>query len=103
MWVLVAKGRIASLLLVRERSRGILVHVGSKATAIRARDRSGLLVNLGKWCVTIASSPDISGGIFSQRQGSQGLGTAQFQSAVGQERIQYIPPYLSTGQRSPCM
>ena len=35
-----------------------------------------------------------------QRQGSQGFGTAQSQSAVGQERIQYIPPHLSMGQRS---
>ena len=29
---------------------------------------------------------------FLQRQGSQGFGTVQSQSAVGQERIQYIPP-----------
>ena len=35
-----------------------------------------------------------------QRQGSQGFGTAQSQSAVGQERIQYIPPQHGTGQRS---
>ena len=34
-----------------------------------------------------------------QRQGSQGFGIAQSQSAVGQERIQYIPPHPSTGQR----
>ena len=33
------------------------------------------------------------------RQGSQGFKIAQSQSAVGQERIQYIPPYPSTGQR----
>ena len=59
IWVLVARGRRVSLLLVRERSRRLLVHVGSKATAIRARDRSGLLVRLGRWCVTIDSSPDI--------------------------------------------
>ena len=31
MQVLVARGRRVGLLLVRERSRGILVHVGSKA------------------------------------------------------------------------
>ena len=37
---------------------------------------------------------------FPQRQGSQGFGTAQSQSVVGQERIQYIPPQPSTGQRS---
>ena len=35
-----------------------------------------------------------------QRQGSQGFGTTQSQSTVGQERIQYIPPQLSTCQRS---
>ena len=35
-----------------------------------------------------------------QRQGSQGFGTAQSRSVVGQERIQYIPPQPDTGQRS---
>ena len=59
MRVLVARGRRVSLLLVRERSRGILVHMGSRATAIRDRDRSGLPVRLGRWCATIASSPDL--------------------------------------------
>ena len=37
---------------------------------------------------------------YPQRQGSQGFGTAQSQSAIGQERIQYIPPHPSMGQRS---
>ena len=32
-----------------------------------------------------------------QRQGYQGFGIAQSQSAVGQERIQFIPLQLSTG------
>ena len=41
------------------KKQGLLVHVGSKATAIRARERSRLLVRLGRWCATIASSPDI--------------------------------------------
>ena len=59
MRVLVARGRRVSLLLVRERSRGLLVHVGSRAAAIRARDRSGFPVRLGRWCVIISSSPDI--------------------------------------------
>ena len=35
-----------------------------------------------------------------QRRGSQGFKTAQSQSTVGQERIQYIPPHPSMGQRS---
>ena len=35
-----------------------------------------------------------------QRQGSQGFGTAQSQSVVGQEGIQYIPPQPGTCQRS---
>ena len=38
MRVLVARGRRVSLLLVRERSRGLLVHEGSRAATIRARD-----------------------------------------------------------------
>ena len=59
MQVLVARGRRVSLLLVCERSRRLLVHVGSKAAAIRAKDRSGFPVKLGRWCATIASSPDI--------------------------------------------
>ena len=58
MRVLVARGRRVSLLLVRERSRGLVVHEGSKVVAIRARDRSGLPIRLGKWCAIIASSLD---------------------------------------------
>ena len=63
MLVLVARGRRVSLLPVRERIKGLLVHVGSRATAIRARDVSELPVRLGRWCATITSNPDISGGI----------------------------------------
>ena len=37
----------------------VLVHVCSRVAAIRARDRSGLPVRLGRWCATITSSPDI--------------------------------------------
>ena len=33
-----------------------------------------------------------------QRQGSQGLGTEQSQSAVGQERTRFVPPPPSMGQ-----
>ena len=59
MRVLVARGRRASLLLVRERSRGLLVHEGSKVATTQARDGSELPVRLGRWCATIASSLDI--------------------------------------------
>ena len=59
MRVLVTRGRRVNLLLVREIGKRLLVHVGSKAAAIRAKDRSGLPVRLGRWCATIASSPDI--------------------------------------------
>ena len=59
MRVLVARGRRVSLLLVRERSRRLLVHVGSRAATIWAKDISGLPVRLSRWCATIASSPDI--------------------------------------------
>ena len=56
---LVARGRRVSLLLVRKRSIRLLVHLGSRAVAIRARDGSELPVRLGRWCATIASSPNI--------------------------------------------
>ena len=59
IWVLVLRGRKIHLLLVWERSRGLLVHVGSRAAAILVRDRSGLPVRLGRWCATITSSMDI--------------------------------------------
>ena len=59
MRVLVARGRRVGLLLVRERSRGLLVHEGSKVADIRARDRLGLLVRLGRWYATIVNSLDI--------------------------------------------
>ena len=35
-----------------------------------------------------------------QRQGSQDLGTMQYQLAVGHESVQFIPPHPSTGQRN---
>ena len=38
--VLVARGRRVNLLLVRERSRGLIVHKGSRVEVIRARDMS---------------------------------------------------------------
>ena len=57
--VLVARGRRVSLLLVQERTRRLIVHVGSRSAAIQARDKSRLPVRLGRWCATIASSPDI--------------------------------------------
>ena len=38
--------------------------------------------------------------VFPQRQGSQGIGTVQSQLAVEQERVQFIPPHPSTGQRN---
>ena len=63
MQVLVARERRVNLLTVRDESRGLLFHVSYRAVAIRARDRSGLYVWLGRWCVIIVSSLDISGGI----------------------------------------
>ena len=35
-----------------------------------------------------------------QRQGSQDFGTTQSQLAVGQERVQFIPPHPNMGQRN---
>ena len=37
---------------------------------------------------------------FPQRQGSQDFGTAQSQLAIGHERVQFIPPHPSVGQRN---
>ena len=48
MLVLVARGKRVSLLLVREISRGLLVHEGSRVAVIRAEDRSELPVMLGR-------------------------------------------------------
>ena len=59
IWVLVLRGRAINLLLVRERSRRLLVRKGYKASVIRARDELGLPVRMGRWCATIANSPDI--------------------------------------------
>ena len=64
--MLVARGRRVSLLLVRERSRGLLDHESSRATAIRARDGSGFPVRLGRWCATIASILDTLRGMPSE-------------------------------------
>ena len=59
IWVLVLRKREINLLLVRERSRRLLVRKGYIAPVIRARDELGLPVRMGRWCATIASSPDI--------------------------------------------
>ena len=59
MQVLVARGRRVSLLPVWERSRGLIVHVGSRAMVLQARDRSGLPLRQDKWYISIASSPNI--------------------------------------------
>ena len=74
MRVLVARGRRVSLLPVRERSRGLLVHVGSRAATIRAKDGSKLPVKLGSWCASIASNPDILGGIAPKNRDPKVLG-----------------------------
>ena len=54
--VLVLRKRRVSLLLVRGRSPGLLVHEGSRATTIRVRDISEFPVRLGRWCATTANS-----------------------------------------------
>ena len=72
--VLVARGRRVSLLLVRGRSPGFRVHVGSRAPTIRARDGSELPFRLGKWCATIANNPNISGGIAPRDRDPRVLG-----------------------------
>ena len=56
MRVLVARGRIVSLLSVQERGRELLVLEGPRVAAIRTRDRLELLVRRDRWCATIVSS-----------------------------------------------
>ena len=58
MQVLVARGRIVSLLPVQERGRELLVHEDFRVAAIRARDRQELSVRRGRWYATIVSSLD---------------------------------------------
>ena len=70
---------------------------GSKAAAIRAKDGSELPVRLGRWCATIASSPNISGGIaplgFRDStvlvSGGTGLDTVYFSTAQYRPGEQY--------------
>ena len=100
MWVLVARGRRVSLLPVWERSRGLIVHVGSKAAAIRARDRSGFPVKLGRWCATIFSSPDICGGIYPRDRDLGVLGQCSPNQRWDRRGYSIIHPHLSMGQRS---
>ena len=54
-----ARGRRVSLLPIRERSRGLLVHMGSRVAILRARDKSKLPPRQDRWYVSIASGPDI--------------------------------------------
>ena len=69
MRVLVARGRRVSLLLVRERSRGLLVHEGSRAATIRAKDRSGLPVRRADGVLPLPTTQTYEEGL-PQRQGS---------------------------------
>ena len=61
MRVLVARGRRARLLPVRERSRRLPIHEGfrDRAATIKAKARPGLLASLSRSHVTIAISLDI--------------------------------------------
>ena len=59
IWVLVLRGREINFLLVRERSRRLRVHKGSRALVIWARDELGLPNGQGRCYVSTASSPDI--------------------------------------------
>ena len=56
MRVLVAKGRRVGLFPVRERGRGLLIHMGFRATVIQARDKLGLPVRQDGWYAPTASN-----------------------------------------------
>ena len=59
MQVPVAREGRANRLLVQERSQGLLVHVGFRVTAIRAKVRSGLPVKQDRRFVIFVISLDI--------------------------------------------
>ena len=57
--MLVLRGREINLLLVRERSRRLLVHKGSRAPVIRAKDELGLPDGQDKCYISTVNSLDI--------------------------------------------
>ena len=86
--VLVARGRRVSLLPVRERSRGLLVHVGSRAAAIRARDISGLLVRLSRCVLSLPAARTYEEGL-SPKTGIPGFRDIAFSvsSRTGEDTL----------------
>ena len=83
MRVLIARGRRVSVLLIQERSRGLLIHEGYRAATIRAKDRLRLPFQAGQMVCYHCQQLGHMRRDCPQRQGSQGFETAQSQSAVG--------------------
>ena len=81
--VLVLRGRRINLLLIREQRERLLFHEEFKdeAVTIRAKAESGLLMTCYHFHQPRHMRRD-----FPQSQGSQGFGTVQFQSSMGQAR-----------------
>ena len=50
----------------------------------------------GRWLCHDTTQPGLR---YGKRKGSRGLGTVQSQSAVGEERTQFVSPHPSMGQR----
>ena len=70
-----------------------------KAAAIRAKAIPRLLVSQGPMTCFHCHQPRHVRRDCSQRQGSQGYGTPQSQSSMGQARTQFVPSHPNTGRR----
>ena len=89
IWVLVLRGRMIHLLPTRERNRRLLFHTDLKdrAKVIRTKARMGAFSQAGQVICNFCRQPGHFRWDCPRRQKSQGYGTPQSQSLVGQVRV----------------
>ena len=99
MRVLVARGRRVSLLLVRGRSRGLLIHVGSKAAILWARDNQGCQSGWEDGVLPLPAAQTYKEGL-PPKTGIPGFrdSVVPVSSGTGEDTVYSSHP--STGQRS---